>query len=154
MSIRTVVASLFVVMAVLVTPATAHATPTASESSSDQSRRLCTYYGESDDIHQTGTDVSVHAWWKVGSGSCGTTQAVVRSNLQIYRLGFWWDVGSVGLKTVYAGGGSTNRVNSRVYCGATTENFTFRVKIDVDLVGVADTPWANYGPEYRLKCYA
>lgn len=154
MSIRRTVAVVAVTLVLLISPTLANAAPPAGARVVDEARRACVFNGESDNIHRSGTDLSVHAWWRHGGGWCGTDLAVVRVNLQIYRLGFWWDVGSVGTKTVYAGGGSANRAVARVYCGATTELFTFRAKIDVDLVGVPDTPWANYGPEYRHQCYA
>jgi hypothetical protein len=121
------------------------ATPTA----------LCVFQNAVDSLHYSSTatsfgTISVHGWWR--NGNCKATKAVVTTQLQKKnRLGLWFDVGLVGRKTVFSGGGSANRSNSRYECVA-HENNEYRAWVDVDVVGVADLPGRIYTPVYTFKC--
>lgn len=66
-------------------------------------------------------------------------------------LGLWFDIGSQGVKTVYSGGGSANRSNSRYDCVG-SQNNQYRAWVDVDVVGVADLPGRLYTPTFKFNC--
>lgn len=157
MSFRSVLAGIACCVALSIMPIMAHAQPTRVDSgslSSPDGTLVCTFDGLADNPHVTDGEVSVHGWWGNVVGNCGTSKATVVVTLQIYRLGIWWDVATSAPKSIYAGGGSGNRVNARVACQDSQDSHPFRGKVDVDLDGVPDTPWSNYGPEISLKCFA
>lgn len=116
-------------------------------------RATCSFTQRHDLIHFSSTGdgtLSVHGWWV--NGDCKATKAVVTTQLQKRNImGRWVDVGSKGVATVYSGGGSGKRSNSRYTCKGRAEH-QFRAWVDVDLVGVADLPNKIYHPEVTHTC--
>ena len=94
---------------------------------------------------------SAHGWWTYGKET--DLKADVTVQLQVNRDGTWVDVGPPGVERVRPGGGSANRSNARVPC-ATTVSTKWRSVIDVDIVGVIDTPDKLYTTPRRLNCGA
>lgn len=114
----------------------------------------CTFQTRGDNVHISSTPprtVSAHGYWT--NITCPTgTKAVVTTQLQRKNaLGIWINVGTVGKKTVYAGGGSANRSVGRYTCNGTDTN-TYRSKVDVDIVGWFDTYEKYTSKEVRLSC--
>lgn len=110
---------------------------------------VCHFRMEGDYVHTSMGDASGHGW-RVNI-DCQATQAIVTIRLQQYINGSWVYVGSPGQKTVYSGGGSANRAATRVRCnsGAMTQ---WRSEIDVDVIGIPDTPGKYYTSTRSLNC--
>ena len=102
-----------------------------------------------DNVHLSIGDASGHGWWV--NGDCNATQAIVTVQLQQYINGSWVDAGSPGSKTVYSGGGSANRAVARARCNTSTWT-AWRSEIDVDLIGIPDTPVKLYTSTTNLYC--
>lgn len=78
---------------------------------------FCSFTQNGDWVHISSTPptaASGHGWWV--NGDCNATLADVTVQLQIYKNGGWKNVGAVGKKRVYSGGGSANRAAARVPC--------------------------------------
>jgi hypothetical protein len=71
--------------------------------------------------------------------------------LQEHKDGDWQDVGTVGKKTVFSGGGSGNRATGRAFCVSKAEK-RWRSVIDVNLVGAIDDPRKFITDEVPLPC--
>ncbi|MFB0631737.1 hypothetical protein [Streptomyces sp. AB3(2024)] len=102
--------------------------------------RVCVFETRGDYVHVSSSafEASGHGWWV--NGDCPTTTAVVTVQLQeYYSDGVWRNVGSKGRSTVRSGGGSQGRATGRGPCksGAVT---SWRSVVDVDLVGLSDSP--------------
>lgn len=114
---------------------------------------LCKFLQHGDNPHLSSTaprTASVHGWWE--NIDCKASKAVVTIQLQRKNsLGFWFDVGTEGRKTVCSGGGSANRANSRYLCNGSAR-VQFRVWVDVDVVGVADASNRTYSSAFTLAC--
>ncbi len=94
--------------------------------------------------------MSAHGWWE--NVDCKAAKAVVTIQLQRKnRAGLWFDIGTEGKKTVYSGGGSAHRANSRYVCVNTTSG-QFRAWVDVDVVDVVDAPNSTYSSAFTLSC--
>jgi hypothetical protein len=107
-----------------------------------------------DYVHVSNTPplaASAHGWWTYAKET--DLKADVTVQLQVNRGGTWVDVGRPGVERVRPGGGSANRSNARVPC-VTTESTEWRSVIDVDIVGVIDTPDKLYTTPRRLNCGA
>ncbi len=63
----------------------------------------------------------------------------------------WFNVVAEGKKTVYSGGGSANRAQSRYLCNGYARK-EFRAWVDVDVVGVVDAPNRTYSSAFTLAC--
>lgn len=90
--------------------------------------------------------------WRVNESS-DATQADVTVQLQVLNGGVWYNVGPVGSKRVYAGGGSANRAATQFAC-TNNLNVNWRSEIDVDLVGYPDSAEKGYSPSVVLQCGA
>jgi hypothetical protein len=110
---------------------------------------FCHFSMHGDNVHYSGSDVSGHGWWE--NDDCNATQAVVTVQLQQCINGSWVDAGSPGSKTVYSGGGSANRAVGRARCNSSTWT-AWRSEIDVDLIGIPDTPSKYYTSTINLYC--
>jgi len=110
---------------------------------------FCTFWMHGDNVHKSSGDASGHGWWV--NDDCNATQAIVTVQLQQYINGSWVDAGSPGSKTVYSGGGSANRAVGRASCNTSTWT-AWRSEIDVDLIGIPDTPGKYYTPTRNLYC--
>lgn len=71
--------------------------------------------------------------------------------MQQYINGSWVNAGSPGQKTVYSGGGSANRAVARAFCNGSAAT-QWRSEIDVDVIGILDTPGKYYTPTRSLYC--
>lgn len=110
---------------------------------------ICQFRMEGDYVHKSGSDASGHGWWV--NTDCNAVQAHVTIQLQQNIYGWWADAGPLGQKTVYSGGGSGNRAATRAHCNSNTTT-SWRSVIDVDLIGVADTPFKLYTSTRVLDC--
>ena len=105
-----------------------------------------------DYVHISSTpppSASAHGWWTYGKET--DLKADVTVQLQVNQGGTWVDVGRAGVERVRPGGGSVNRSNARVPC-RTFESTEWRSVIDVDIIGVLDTPEKLYTMGRRLNC--
>ena len=118
----------------------------------DRKEDICTGEEAADNIHLSSTPgvISVHTWWVAHHCKPGV-RAKVTGQLQIYSGGKWRNAGSPGSATVYAGGGSSNwaPVNTTCRGGGAAK---WRVKVDVNLIGYADTPGTWKSPTYTVNC--
>lgn len=110
---------------------------------------LCGFVMDGDYVHLSAGDASGHGWWV--NKDCEATQAVVTIQLQQYINGSWVNAGLPGQKTVYSGDGAANRAVARAHCNSTTTT-SWRSEIDVDLIGIPDTPDKYYTPTRSLNC--
>ncbi len=110
---------------------------------------LCTFYTRGDNVHRSGYHASGHGWWE--NIDCNVTKAIVTIQLQQQINGSWEDAGSLGTKTVYSGGGSANRAAARADC-TTFDSTPWRSVIDVDLIGLPDTPDKKITSTMTLYC--
>ncbi|XUL89127.1 hypothetical protein ACQ86D_22865 [Streptomyces galilaeus] len=111
------------------------------------------------EVFQTGGDyvhfsstppatASAHGWW-LDSDSRGA-KAKVTVDLQVKDGGHWHTV-ATGHKTVKQGGGSARRANARFTCVGTKKT-TWRSVVDVDIIGVADSPNKLETPAKTYRC--
>ncbi|MFE3073584.1 hypothetical protein [Streptomyces sp. NPDC059247] len=111
------------------------------------------------DVFQTGGDavhysstppptISAHGWWL--DRDSGGAKAKVTVELQIQSGGSWRTV-ATGSKTVKQGGGSARRANARKTCVG-TRSTTWRSRVDVDIIGVADSPNKLETPGKTFNC--
>ncbi|MFD9535807.1 hypothetical protein [Streptomyces sp. NPDC060010] len=113
---------------------------------------------ESVDVFQTGGDVhysstppptiSAHGWWL--DKDSGGAKAKVTVELQILTGGCRHTV-ATGSKTVKQGGGSSRRANARKTCVGSKAT-TWRSRVDVDIIGVADSPNKLETPGKTFNC--
>jgi hypothetical protein len=114
----------------------------------------CVFWQQGDYVHISKTSPEYaaqgHGWWL--NGDCPATQADVTVQLEIYKSGTWYRVGTVGKKRVYQGGGSGNRATGHAGCWSTA-TYKWRSVIDVDLVGVVDSADKEVTPAVSVDCY-
>ncbi|MFD7664963.1 hypothetical protein [Streptomyces sp. NPDC059788] len=113
---------------------------------------VCTFKTRGDYVHVSSSafEASGHGWWV--NGNCPTSTAVVTVELQeYYNDGRWRTKGTVGQATVRSGGGAGNRATGRAGCDNNTLT-GWRSVVDVDLVGVADTPEKLITPARNINC--
>lgn len=108
---------------------------------------------------KTAGDVSVHGWWeKTPVKATPAKKAVVTVWLQ--AKGHWsgasWFTAGYNKGTVAPGPGSGRWVSARVTCKqgpiGGDGKYSFRAKVDVDLVGYADSPEKAYGRTASIAC--
>ncbi|RII08551.1 hypothetical protein DSC45_33080 [Streptomyces sp. YIM 130001] len=105
-----------------------------------------------DRVHVSSTPprtASAHAWWIKINGP--GTKAKVTIWLEMKSTGGKWHAVSKGAKTVKSGGGSARRAVARKKCSNSKPRM-WRTKIDVDIVGVADSPEKVYTKAVKVKC--
>ncbi|MEV0845954.1 hypothetical protein AB0J21_08760 [Streptomyces sp. NPDC049954] len=91
---------------------------------------------------------SAHGWWQ--DGNSRGAKAKVTVELEVKHGSSWRKVAS-GSRTVMPGGGSSRRANVRYTC-AGTKKTTWRSRVDVDIIGVADSPDKLETPAKTLSC--
>ncbi|GLV87227.1 hypothetical protein Slala03_69160 [Streptomyces lavendulae subsp. lavendulae] len=104
------------------------------------SAEVCVFETRGDYVHVSSSafEASGHGWWV--NGNCPTTTAVVTVQLQeYYSDGVWRNVGGKGKSTVRSGGGSQGRATGRGPCKSSAVT-SWRSVVDVDLVGLSDSP--------------
>ncbi|MFD9422462.1 MULTISPECIES: hypothetical protein [unclassified Streptomyces] len=94
---------------------------------------------------------SAHGWWLNGSGP--GTKAKVTVSLQAKDGGGNWKSVETSSKTIKPGGGSARRANARKTCEGTAKT-TWRSVVDVDVIGVRDSPSKLYTPSKTYPCGA
>lgn len=134
--------------------ASAGSTSATPETSSDAAAAaaLCFFTTNGDYVHVSSSafEASGHGWWV--NGDCPTSTAVVTVQLQeYYSDGTWRNKGTVGRSTVRSGGGAGNRATGRAGCN-TSAVVGWRSVVDVDLVGVADSPDKLITPARNIPC--
>lgn len=92
---------------------------------------------------------SAHAWWTHVSGP--GTKAKVTIWLQMKSGKKWHSVARNAKNLKSGNGGSARRVVARKKC-ANRSTRQWRTKIDVDLIGVADSPEKVYTKPVTVKC--
>ena len=116
----------------------------------------CKYQQVTDNVHfsATGFAASAHGWWKKSSGTC-PSKANVDAQLQAVWCGSGpcqWRTVDSNSDDVYSGGGSANRVAVRENCSG-SKTTGYRIRVDVDLIGVSDpSGWTN-SAGVDLACY-
>ncbi|NOK80937.1 MAG: hypothetical protein GFH27_549287n18 [Chloroflexi bacterium AL-W] len=114
---------------------------------------ICRFSMHGDHVHVSSTpprSASGHGWWV--NGNCWATHAVVTVQLQqYYDDGRWRNVGAPGQATVRSGGGAGNRATGCVTC-TSNDMTSWRSVIDVDLVGIPDTPGKYTTPSQTIAC--
>ncbi|MER7513427.1 hypothetical protein ACIP46_37735 [Streptomyces lavendulae] len=112
----------------------------AEEVQERSAAEVCVFETRGDYVHVSSSafEASGHGWWV--NGNCPTTTAVVTVQLQeYYSDGVWRNVGSKGKSTVRSGGGSQGRATGRGPCKSSAVT-SWRSVVDVDLVGLSDSP--------------
>lgn len=110
----------------------------------------CRFYTKGDLVHKSGSQASGHGWWL--KGSCNANRAVVTVQLQeYYSDGSWRNKGTKGKKTVGPGGGRGKRATGRAAC-SNSRLTGWRSVVDVDLVGVRDSPNKLYTRLQNIYC--
>lgn len=105
-----------------------------------------------DRVHISSTPprtASAHAWWTHVSGP--GTKAKVTIWLQMKSGKKWHSVARNAKNLKSGNGGSARRVVARKKC-ANRSKRQWRTKIDVDLIGVADSPEKAYTKPVTVRC--
>ncbi|MEW9517667.1 hypothetical protein [Streptomyces tubercidicus] len=105
-----------------------------------------------DRVHISSTPprtASAHAWWTHISGP--GTKAKVTIWLQMKSGRAWHSVAKNAKNLKSGNGGSARRVVARKKCSNSSKH-QWRTKIDVDLIGVADSPEKAYTKPVTVKC--
>ncbi|MEW1750204.1 hypothetical protein [Streptomyces angustmyceticus] len=105
-----------------------------------------------DRVHISSTPprtASAHAWWTHVSGP--GTKAKVTIWLQMKSGRTWHSVAKNAKNLKSGNGGSARRVVARKKC-ANSSRHQWRTMIDVDLIGVADSPEKAYTKPVTVKC--
>lgn len=104
-----------------------------------------------DNVHissdvSSGRTASAHGWWEKGTTSA--TLADVTADLQVLNNGNWI---TVATHTRRVAPGTYRRANPRILC-RNSYWVNWRSVIDVDLVGIPDTPNKLVTPVKYLQC--
>ncbi|MEU7020448.1 hypothetical protein ABZ990_07280 [Streptomyces sp. NPDC046203] len=105
-----------------------------------------------DRVHISSTPprtASAHAWWTHVSGP--GTKARVTIWLQMKSGSKWHSVAKNAKNLKSGNGGSARRVVARKTC-ANSKKRQWRTMIDVDLIGVPDSPEKAYTETVTVKC--
>lgn len=136
----------------------AHA-DTARKSALTPAQDTGLFTGHGDDVHISSTpprSASAHGWWTVDA-SVGEppTHSIVTVQLQMKlqdeNNATWIDAGEPGSERVKPGGGSANRATARVQCKNSARTI-WRSRIDVDIIGYADSPNQTITRERAIPC--
>ncbi|MFE0877251.1 hypothetical protein ACFW4X_20720 [Streptomyces smyrnaeus] len=100
-----------------------------------------------DNAHVTRGEVSVHGWWTKQSGPAKKAKVTVW--LQAHKGSKWKSIDE-GVRTVKPG--TSKRANARKKCKNRTTKVKFRTKVDVDIIGYADSPRKLYTKGVKLRC--
>lgn len=96
--------------------------------------------------------VHVHGWWTTSYKDLVNRRAKVTVQMQSYTdAAGWFNVGSLASGTHRQGGGSGKRTTGHFECknDALTR---WRAYVDVDIIGVWDTPGKRFSKEVELHC--
>ena len=122
---------------------------------------LLTIRTRSDDIHHSGSQLSVHGWWETVSSTGCPSKADVNVQLQGLMCQSYWGIEVCWWETIqpdgeddanlWPGGGSGKRVTGRSDC-ASNIGTGFRSVVDVDLVGIWDPSQKLESAGEELQC--
>ncbi|WP_026249031.1 hypothetical protein [Streptomyces sp. LaPpAH-108] len=107
-----------------------------------------------DSVHYSSTPpptISAHGWWL--DRNSGGHKARVTVELQVLDRGVHWRTVAKGSKVVKQGGGSSRRANARKTCEGSART-KWRSRVDVDIIGVADSPNKLTTPAKTFRCAA
>ncbi|MFE3140694.1 hypothetical protein [Streptomyces scopuliridis] len=108
---------------------------------------------DGDRVHVSSTPpptASAHGWWKKVSGP--GDKARVTIDLQVKNADGSWRTVATGSKVVKPGGGSARRANARKQCVNVNRTIHWRSVIDVDIIGVVDSPEKAVTATQSLRC--
>lgn len=127
-------------------------TPSPTPSESHRADPVGVFLTRGDKVHFSSTPpptISAHGWWL--DPSAGDLRAKVTVELQVKQRNGDWRTVATGSKTVRQGGGSARRANVRKSCVGTATT-TWRSRVDVDIIGVADSPGKLLTAAYDYGC--
>lgn len=120
----------------------------------------CQHTGNSDRVHKSGGDVSVHSWWEALNNSC-PHKAHVWAELQAVYCTYYPDgtrycrfvpVIRSAMKLLREGGNTRyDRVTTRITC-TSRQTVGWRVAVDVDIPRRIDGPEKYYSEGVDLPC--
>ena len=96
-------------------------------------------------------EASVHGWWQDKEKNFVGKKAKVVVELQYKKNGRWKTVATGSKDKIYSGGGRGKRANARIKCKSRNMG-TWRSKVDVDIIGVWDSPGKTTSPEQKRAC--
>lgn len=96
-------------------------------------------------------EASVHGWWQDPNKNFTGKKAKVVIELQYKSSGKWKTVAKGSKAAIKPGGGRGKRANARTACQS-SDNGTWRSKVDVDVAGVIDAPIKTTSPEQVRPC--
>lgn len=96
-------------------------------------------------------EASVHGWWQDPSKNFPGKKAKVVIDLQYKSNGKWKTVATGTKQSIYSGGGRGKRAKARIACKS-SDNGTWRSKVDVNVHGVIDAPIKTTSPEQDRPC--
>ncbi|MFH7595431.1 hypothetical protein WDV06_10045 [Streptomyces racemochromogenes] len=114
------------------------------------------FYTNGDNVHISSTApaaASGHGWWVKISGPGTKAKVTIELQALDYRDNRWKTV-ATGSKTVYPGTGSANRAAARKVCTNRLMQVKWRSVIDVDIIGVNDSPEKAVTKTQTLWCGA
>ncbi|MEU2450727.1 hypothetical protein ABZ605_11765 [Streptomyces sp. NPDC012765] len=114
------------------------------------------FYTNGDNVHISSTApaaASGHGWWVKISGPGTKAKVTIELQALDYRDNKWKTV-ATGSKTVYSGTGSANRAAARKVCTNRIMQVQWRSRIDVDIIGVNDSPEKAVTKTQKLWCGA
>ncbi|MFI5755450.1 hypothetical protein [Streptomyces sp. NPDC051569] len=144
----------FLIMAasvLLATSAPTSASALGPEPSASQAQSVDVFQTGGDAVHYSSTPpptISAHGWWL--DRDSGGAKAKVTVELQMQSGGSRRTV-ATGSKTVKQGGGSARRANARKTCVG-TKAAKWRSRVDVDIIGAADSPNKLETPGKTFNC--
>lgn len=112
------------------------------------------FYTDGDDVHISSTPpaaASAHGWWVRLSGP-GRTATVTVELQNLDYFGHWHTV-ATSSEVVKSGGGRGNRTTARRSCLSLVRS-EWQSMVDVDIVGVNDSPERASSRERTLPCSA
>lgn len=96
--------------------------------------------------------VHVHGWWITSHKDLVGRRAKVTVQMQSYTdAAGWFNVGSFASGTHYQGGGAGKRTTGHFEC-KNNALAHWRAYVDVDIIGVWDTPGKRFSKEVELHC--
>jgi hypothetical protein len=108
-----------------------------------------------DNVHISSTPpktASAHGGWRKISGSGTKAKVTVWLQMKSSKHGKWHTVAK-GQKTVKSGGGSGRRATARKVCHS-SQTHLWRSVVDVDLIGIPDSPEKLYTKTVSKHCSA
>lgn len=96
-------------------------------------------------------EASVHGWWQDPGKNFPGKKAKVVIELQYKSNGKWKTVATGTKQSISPGGGRGKRANARIACKS-SDNGTWRSKVDVNVHGVIDAPLKTTSPEQVRGC--